>query len=68
MTIIDGIFAIFTAILDWFITSLNSVTELFYASGQFTFIGTITLVGLGIAICTMVLAWVRGLLSRGTGK
>lgn len=66
--VVDAIFAVFTKILDWFIASLGSVSTVFYADGALTFIGTITIVGLGIALVTLVLAWVRSLLARGSGR
>lgn len=63
-TIITSITAVFTAMASWFVSTLNSVSELFFNSndGTLTLIGTVTIIGFAIAITTMLLAWIRSLL------
>lgn len=62
MTAIESILGIFTDILEWFVSSLGTVSGLFWTSEGLTFIGSITVVAVGIAIITMVIAMVRSLL------
>lgn len=64
--IVTAIFAIFTAVLDWFGTALATVSAIFYADGALTFIGTVCLVGLAIAVVVMLIAMLRSLI-KGRG-
>lgn len=59
---LGSIIAVFRTILDWFVDSLESVSTMFYADGDLIFIGIVTLVGVGIAIATMIVASIRSLL------
>lgn len=67
MTVVSSILSVFTAILEWFVTSLGAIGGIFYtAEAGLTFLGTVTIIGFAIAIVTMVVAMVRSLIkSRG---
>ena len=46
-------------------TGINSVVELFYtvgdAGGEFTFLGTMLMIGLGIGLVWTLIKWISGL-------
>lgn len=63
MTVISSIMAVFTAILEWFSSAFESVTSLFYNTETgLTFIGVVSVLTLGIAVFTLVIGWIRGLI------
>lgn len=63
MSIVESVLTVFTTVLTWLIESLGSASALFYvAETGLTFIGTVTVIGLAIAVVLLVLAWIRGLL------
>lgn len=63
MTVITSIMAVFTAILEWFGDAFGAVTSLFYdAETGLTFIGVVSVLTLGIAVFTLVIGWIRGLI------
>lgn len=60
---IAHIMEVFTAIVNWFADAFASVTSLFYvADTGLTFVGVVSLVTLGIAVFTLILGWIRGLI------
>lgn len=64
--VVTGIMAVFTAILGWFADAFETVSGIFYdTTGEsLTFIGTIAVIGFGIALTLLVLAWVRSLIKN----
>lgn len=62
MNIIETIFAVFTAIIDWFVESIASVTSIFYGAEGLTFLGVLALCALGIAIVLMLVNLVKSYL------
>lgn len=61
MGIVEAIFAVFTAIGNWFVESLSSMTSLFWTvgdsgSGSLTFLGTLAVCGLGVAVITLLIS------------
>lgn len=65
-SVLTAILAVFTAILDWFGEALATVSTIFYAEGSLTLVGTCAVIGLAIAIFTLVFAMIRSLIkSRG---
>ena len=67
MSVVSSIFEIFTEILEWFSTALSSISTLFYSpEAGLTFVGTLTVIGLGIGVVTMIIAMIRSLL-KGRG-
>ena len=67
MNVVESVLNVFTLILEWFTTALSSVSSIFYAAETgLTFIGTVSVIGLGIGVILMVIAMIRGLL-KGRG-
>lgn len=63
MNVIETIFAVFTAIIGWFVESITAITGIFWsAETGLTFLGSLALCGLGIAIILMLVALVRSYL------
>lgn len=61
-TVYGAIFAIFTEVLGWLIESLGTVSTLFWANGALTFLGTLSVIGLAIAVCLLLISIVRAIL------
>ena len=62
-SVTSSILGVFTALVEWFVTTLGEVSALFYvAETGLTFIGTITVIGVAIAVTLMVIAMIRSLL------
>lgn len=61
-TVITAITAVFTAIGEWLVTAITAMEVVFWAEGALTFIGTLAVVGLAIAVILMVLAMIRSYL------
>lgn len=62
---LTDILAVFTSIGTWFVSIFNTIVGLFYDStgdGGLTFIGTITIIGLGIAVILLVINWLKSLM------
>lgn len=63
MNVIETIFEVFTQIINWFVTSITSITGIFWSSTSgLTFLGSLALCGLGIAIVLLCVALVRSYL------
>lgn len=61
MTVISTVMAVFTAILEWFGTALETASAVFYnAETGLTLIGVVSLLTFGIGVITLVLGWIRG--------
>ena len=62
-SVVSSILAVFTALVEWFTTTIGDVGAIFYvADTGLTFVGTITVIGVAIAVTTMVIAMIRSLL------
>lgn len=66
MGALTSILGVFDAITEWFASTLASISSIFYSGTELTFIGVLAVLGLGIAVVTMVVAMVRSLL-KGRG-
>lgn len=63
MTVISAIMAVFTAVVEWFGDVFTAVTALFYnAETGLTFVGVTAFITLAVAVFTLVLGWIRGLI------
>lgn len=63
MTAVESVLAVFTSLIDWFVTSINAVVPIFYvAETGLTFIGGITVIGVAIAVATLIFATIRSML------
>lgn len=62
-TVVESILAVFTALVGWFVETIGSVGAIFYvAETGLTFVGTITVIGVAIAVTLLVIAMIRSLL------
>lgn len=60
--IVSAITAVFTAIMDWIITAIESVIPVFYSAEGLTFLGVLALIALGISIFFLVLGLIQNFL------
>lgn len=64
-TVITAVLAVFSAILEWFVSAIETAVGIFWvAETGLTFIGTLAVIGLGIAVVLMLLAMVRSYLKN----
>jgi hypothetical protein len=59
---LGSITEIWTEVMTWITTSLGSVQTVFYASGELTFLGTLAVVGVSIAIGFLIIGVVQNFL------
>ena len=63
MSAVDSVLAVFTSLIDWFVSAIQAVIPIFYESGTgLTFIGGVTVIGVAIAVTTLIFATIRGML------
>ena len=61
-SVVSAILEVVLLILGWFVDAVTEMTALFYtAEAGLTVIGTITVIGFGIALVLLVAAWIRSL-------
>lgn len=60
--VITAITSVFTAIGEWLVTAITAMEAVFWVEGALTFVGTLAVVGLAIAVILMVLAMIRSYL------
>lgn len=60
---IQAITSVWTSIMDWFVESIASVQEIFYSTNGLTFLGTLSVIGVAIAIALLVVSIIRRFLS-----
>jgi hypothetical protein len=53
-TVVDNISNVWSNILLWITSSINTVTGIFWTGTQLTLIGTLALVGTAIALCLLI--------------
>lgn len=61
-SVVTAVTAVFTAIGEWLVSSITAMEVVFWAEGALTFIGTLSIIGLAIAVILMVLAMIRSYL------
>lgn len=62
-TVIGSITAVFTAIMEWISGAISDITPIFYvAETGLTFMGTLTVMGLGISIFFLLIGVVSNFL------
>lgn len=63
MTVIDSILDVWSQLIEWFTTSIGSVTNVFYSTESgLTFLGGLTILSIALGIATMIVATVRSYL------
>lgn len=60
--VITAITQVFTSIGTWLVGAITAMEAVFWVDGALTFIGTLSVVGLAIAVILMVLAMIRSYL------
>ena len=60
---LGSITEIWTEVMTWITTSLGSVQTVFYAENELTFLGTLAVVGVSIAIGFLIIGVVQKFLS-----
>lgn len=61
-TVVTAVTSVFTAIGTWLVEAITAMEAVFWAEGALTFIGTLSVIGLAIAVILMVLAMIRSYL------
>lgn len=59
---IGSITQIWTSLMEWITTNLTSVQTIFYADGALTFLGTLSVVGVGIGVVLLLVGIVQNFL------
>lgn len=63
-SILNAVLAVFTAIIEWFISAMNSVVALFYSSENgLTFFGVMALCALGVSLVMLFIKMVKNYLT-----
>lgn len=63
MTVIEAILDVWTMLVEWFTTSIGSITNVFYSpESGLTFIGGLTILSIALGVATMIVATVRSYL------
>ncbi|MBD5585734.1 MAG: hypothetical protein HDQ88_11680 [Clostridia bacterium] len=63
MSVVEQITGVFTSIAGWISKTLPSITEVFYNSESgLTFLGTLSVVGLGISIFFLLMGLIQNFL------
>lgn len=60
--IVGGITAVWTEIADWIVTTLPNVVKVFYADGKLTFLGTLSVVALGVSVFFLIMGLIQNFL------
>ncbi len=61
-TVISAITAVFTAVMSWIITAINSVVAVFWTGEALTFLGVLALIALGISIFFLLVGLIQNFL------
>lgn len=62
-SILDAVFAVFTAIAEWFGDIIPTITAFFWdATNGLTFMGTLTIIGLGISLIFLLIGLISNFL------
>lgn len=59
---LGSITQIWTEVMTWVTTSLGSVQSVFYANGDLTFLGTLSVIGVSIGIAFLIIGVVQNFL------
>ena len=61
-TPITALLALLLEVVAWFGDAVEAIVPIFWANGEFTFVGAITGVGVGFAVTLLVVAMIRSLI------
>lgn len=63
MSIVSQITGVFKSLADWFVQTLPSITAIFYdAETGLTFLGTLSVIGLGISVFFLLMGIIQNFL------
>lgn len=63
MSIVTQITGVFKSLADWFVQTLPSITSIFYdAETGLTFLGTLSVIGLGISVFFLLMGIIQNFL------
>ena len=62
MAILTAILAVFAAVGEWFTTTISSLVPIFYASGELTFLGVLSVAGLGFSVVFLLIGVIQNFL------
>lgn len=63
-SVIEAILAVLTAISTWIVTTIGSLSSIFWvAETGLTFIGTLAVIGVGIAVVMLLITLIRRFLA-----
>lgn len=60
--VLSAVLGVFDQVSAWFTTAITNAIPIFYAEGQLTLIGVLSVASLAIAVILMVLAMIRSYL------
>ena len=63
MSIIEAVFDVFGAVSEWFVLTIPTLTSIFYAEGQLTVIGVMTIASVGVGLALLLFNYVKDLIS-----
>lgn len=61
-TIFDAIGAVWSEVLTWLTDAMNSAQAIFYTEGALTFVGTLAVIGVAIAVVCLVVGIIQNFL------
>lgn len=64
-SVVSAIFAVFSAIGDWFVEFLPTLTAIFWTGEALTFIGVLAILGLGVSVIFLLINVIRRFMNFG---
>lgn len=61
---VDGFTSVWTEIMTWITSALNSVMGAFYVDGSFTLLGTLAVMGVSVGICFLLIGLIQRFLHQ----
>ena len=61
-SVVSAITSVFSSIMSWIATSVNDLVPIFYNNDSLTFLGTLTIMGLGISIFFLLIGVISSFL------
>lgn len=61
-TVLESIFAVFSAVGEWIVEAVTALIPMFYAEGALTFLGVLAVAGLAISVVFLLLNIIQNFL------
>lgn len=58
-TVLEAIFAVFSAVGDWIVSAIEALIPMFYAGGSLTFLGVLAVAGLALSVVFLLLGIIQ---------